>query len=153
MEPGREAGFPTREETGRNMEPGDQNVRDQLSAVRVNSHVADRIMERLADQADSIGGQVGDIIASGRLNDAQGYREFLSVFGNNNHQNVRTAGAEIRFADDLVTRDQIPPERILFPEKENVSKFNDVDVQVTAEERSDYYSYQIKQVSGPNSKE
>ncbi|MFE6449310.1 hypothetical protein [Nocardiopsis dassonvillei] len=150
MEPGREAGFPTREETGRNMKPGDQDVRDQLSEVRVNSHVADRIMERLADQEDSMGGQVGDIIASGRLNNAQGYREFLSVFGNNNHQNVRTAGAEIRFADDLITRDRIPPETILFPEKENTSKFNDVDVQVTAEKRNDYYSYQIKQVSGPN---
>lgn len=106
-------------------------------------------MDYLANNETNNGNQIAQIITSGQLNGISGYPEILSEIGSNNKDFAADKVTELRFAHEL-TRREPPVNDFTFPQGAN-DKHNDVDVQITAGDKENWYSYQIKNAKSPNS--
>lgn len=108
-----------------------------------------KIFDRVQTNQSNEGRQVAEIIHSGRLTDARDYGSFLRSFQTPIPRVFSGAAAELRFADDLISRGH-RADQIWFPEKSlSQQGGNDVDVSLTGSDGRTF-SYQIKSVEGKN---
>lgn len=112
---------------------------------------ATKISQRLSQSDMPQGSQIAEILMDTQMQKIEGLggkKGFATKFEMKSEKHVIDNAVELRLAHDLVVNQNIPPEKVSFPDNNNDTK-EDVDIAVQGSEASEDYAYQVKNLSSP----